>query len=172
MCFLSSRFHIWWRGCGLLWSTICSHVLNLGFDFLLFSGVIWSPPLCFLKIIGTSELILDHNLYPVPRFGLLFSFVFWAPCVTYVGEGWVHASVLFSASIASGASFTVQLRSNWPFRSTLTFASKLAEAIKIQLHLRYLPRNLFCSDSASSTTLPTIIFWRPKQNPKQTPTSA
>ena len=109
MCFLSSRFHIWWRGCGLLWSTICSHVLNLGFDFLLFSGVIWSPPLCFLKIIGTSEFILDHNLYPVPRFGLLFSFVFWAPCVTYVGEGWVHASVLFSASIASGASFSSHL---------------------------------------------------------------
>ena len=40
----------------------------MGFDFLLFSGVIWSPPLCFLKIIGTSELILDQNLYPVPRF--------------------------------------------------------------------------------------------------------
>ena len=109
MCFLSSRFHIWWRGCGLLWSTICSHVLNLGFDFLLFSGVIWSPPLYFLKIIGTSELILDHNLYPVPRFGLLFSLVFWAPCVTYVGEGWVHASVLFSASIASGASSSSHL---------------------------------------------------------------
>ena len=78
MCFLSSRFHIWWRGCGLLWSTICSHVVHLGFDFLLFSGVIWSPPLCFLKIIGTSELILDQNLYPVPRFEFLFSFVFWA----------------------------------------------------------------------------------------------
>ena len=103
-----------------------------------------SSMLCcnFFSNWGTSDLTLDQNLYLLPRFGPLFSFVFWAPGFTYgregwvqasllwtiicnhfrglgldfllfsglfsasTGEGWVHASVLFSASITSRASST------------------------------------------------------------------
>ena len=101
--------HICGRGLGVLWSTICSHVLHLGFYFCSFLRSSARLIYVFSKIFGISEPILDRNLYPVPRFGPLFSFVFWAPCVTYVGEGWVHASVLFSASIASGASSSSHL---------------------------------------------------------------
>ena len=60
-----------------------------------------SSPRCCLaffvfSIFGTSELTLDQNLYLLPRFGPLFSFVFWAPGFTYGREGWVQASLLWT----------------------------------------------------------------------------
>ena len=63
--------------------------------------MVCSSPLCCVaffssSIFGTSELTLDQNLYLLPRFGPLFSFVFWAPGFTYGREGWVQASLLWT----------------------------------------------------------------------------
>ena len=63
--------------------------------------MVCSSPLCcvvffLFSIFVTSELTLDQNLYLLPRFGPLFSFVFWAPGFTYGREGWVQASLLWT----------------------------------------------------------------------------